>query len=244
MLRELGVTEPNEIDLEAIAWTQGVHVRYRPLKGCEARVLGANDRAVVAINSSSRPQRRRFSLAHELGHWHHHRGKTLFCRVDDIGGNRGATQVERVANGFAADLLMPGYLFDPRADPKLPSFATVDWLADEFTVSRTAAAIRYVQRSNRPLVLAKYEQGGRGPFVCSPAVPSKWWTKKEVHPDTRAFAILYGRQGSEKAMSKAKASTWFEGWEAERHDVTCQVVASYGGGILALIHLPDSMLRD
>jgi len=198
----------------------------------------------VAINSSSSQQRRRFSLAHELGHWHHHRGETLFCRADDIGGNRGATQAERVANGFAADLVMPGYLFDPRADPKSPSFATVDWLADEFNVSRTAAAIRYVQRSKRPLVLAKYEQRGRGPFICSPAVPPQWWTKKEVHPDTKAFAILYGRQGSEKAMSKVKASAWFEGREAELHDVTCQVVSSYGGAILVLIQLSETMLRD
>ena len=149
-----------------------------------------------------------------------------------------------MANGFAADLLMPGYLFDPRADTKSPSFATIDGLADEFHVSRTAAAIRYAQRSKRPLVLVKYEQTGRARFVNSPAVPSQWWTKKDVNPDTRAFAILYGRQGSENAMSKVKASTWFEGWEAERHDVTCQVVASYGGGILALIHLSDTMLRD
>lgn len=138
---------------------------------------------------------------------------------------------------------MPGYLFDPRADLKSPSFATVDWLAGEFQVSRTAAAIRYVQRSKQPLVLVKYDLGGRGPFVYSPSVPTELWTKKEVHPDTRAFAILYGRQGSEKAMSKLRASAWFEGWEAERHDVSCQVVSSYGGGILVLIQLPDTMLR-
>jgi hypothetical protein len=32
-LQSLGVTDPQEIDLEAIAWTQGVVVNYRPLDG-------------------------------------------------------------------------------------------------------------------------------------------------------------------------------------------------------------------
>ena len=85
ILQSLGVTDPQEIDLEAIAWTQGVVVNYRPLDGCEARIIGSSRKAVISINSRSPERRRRFSLAHELGHWHHHRGRVLFCGKDDIG---------------------------------------------------------------------------------------------------------------------------------------------------------------
>lgn len=37
VLKELGVTEPSEIDVDAIAWSLGARVKYRPLDGCEAR---------------------------------------------------------------------------------------------------------------------------------------------------------------------------------------------------------------
>jgi Zn-dependent peptidase ImmA (M78 family) len=79
ILKSLGIESPGEIDLEAIAWTRGAVVNYRPLDRCEATIVGSKRRAVIAVNSRSPPDRRRFSLAHELGHWHHHKGRMLFC---------------------------------------------------------------------------------------------------------------------------------------------------------------------
>lgn len=53
----------------------------------------------------------RFSVAHELGHWHHHRRRSAVCLSDDIGNPaKGPLDPERVADGYAADLLMPRYL--------------------------------------------------------------------------------------------------------------------------------------
>ena len=44
LLKELGVTDPKEIDLEAVAWTLGARVKYRPLDGCEACITGDTER--------------------------------------------------------------------------------------------------------------------------------------------------------------------------------------------------------
>ena len=115
ILISLGVTGPADIDLEAIAWTQGVVVNYRPLEGCEATIIGAQRRAVITVNSRSSPERRRFSLGHELGHWHHHRGQLLFCDKVDVGNfTNDALNPERHADTFASDLILPNYLLDPR----------------------------------------------------------------------------------------------------------------------------------
>jgi IrrE N-terminal-like domain len=73
-----------EIELDAIAWIKGAVVNYRPMDGCEARIVGTTRRAVISVNSLSMPERRRFSLAHEIGHWHHHRGRILFCGKDEV----------------------------------------------------------------------------------------------------------------------------------------------------------------
>ena len=49
LLRELGVTEPEEIDLEAIAFHAGARVRFRMLCGCEAHIVGCNGAAVITV---------------------------------------------------------------------------------------------------------------------------------------------------------------------------------------------------
>ena len=111
LLQDLGVTDPDDIDLEAIAWTMGAEVRYRPLDGCEARILGRDDRAIITVNQRSAPRRRRFSLAHEIGHWTHHRGRCPVCRADDINrGGENRPAMEKTADRYAANLLMPPYL--------------------------------------------------------------------------------------------------------------------------------------
>ena len=115
VLRDLGITDPNEIDLEAIAWHLGAQIKRCDLDGCEARIIGHRDRAIIRVKRSSHPRRQRYSIGHELGHWHHHRGRMLICRSEDIGNRkRGTPQLERVADAYAADLLLPRYLFRPR----------------------------------------------------------------------------------------------------------------------------------
>lgn len=50
LLQELGVTDPAEINLEAVAHHVNAQVRYRPLDGCEARIVGAADSAIITVN--------------------------------------------------------------------------------------------------------------------------------------------------------------------------------------------------
>ena len=69
LLHSLGVTSPEEIDLDAIAYHVGVRVRYRPLTGCIARIIANGDRAIATIDENCRHERKRFSIGHELGHW-------------------------------------------------------------------------------------------------------------------------------------------------------------------------------
>lgn len=73
LIAELGICKPADIDLDAIALVQGVTVKYEPLEGCEALIVGHGERAIVTVNKKSMPERQRFSLGHELGHWTHHK---------------------------------------------------------------------------------------------------------------------------------------------------------------------------
>lgn len=244
----LGVMRPEDIDLEAIAWTEGAIVKYRRLVGCEARIVGRGDQAVIAVNSASSERRRRFSLGHELGHWRHHRGKSLFCGSSDIGLKKTFRQndVERVANKFAADLLMPSYIFDEVARSyRKPDFSTVDAIADQFCVSRSATAIRLVQRGHLPGFLICHGPKKRKWFFRSPQIPDRWFPREELDPASDAFEVQFGRNRGSKHLSKIGADAWFDRFDAGRYEVREQSVPYAGDSSLTLVIVDDDhMLED
>ena len=109
LLQSFGVEEPEEIDLEGIAWRLGAIVKRRPLDGCEATIVGNSRNAVICVNCLSIPARQRFSIGHELGHWRLHKGRVLFCSGRDIDRPMaGALGPEQQADAFASDLLLQG----------------------------------------------------------------------------------------------------------------------------------------
>ena len=53
LLEELGITEPEEIELEVIAQHVGATVVVEPLTGTEARLVGSGDKAIITVNANS-----------------------------------------------------------------------------------------------------------------------------------------------------------------------------------------------
>lgn len=246
LLQEVGVTEPHEIDVEAIAWYCGARVKYRPLDGCEAQIIGHRDRAVIIIDQKSHPLRKRFSIGHELGHWQHHRGRSLVCRSEDIGNQtREPTDPERIADDYAADLLLPGYLFRPLANRL--SRVTLDAaqeLAEAFNTSLTATAIRLVEKGPEPSMLICHEREGRKWFTRGREVPSRWFPRAELDADSYAFDVMFGdEQKSRFALIGADA--WFDRWDAGKFELYEQSIRISADEILTLLVFKDDlMLKD
>ncbi len=248
LLKDLGVVEPKDIDLEAIAYSTGALVKYQNLSGCEARIVGRDNKAVITINKDVRPARRRFSIGHELGHWHHHRGRAFSCRASDIANRtRELTDPKRVADRYAADLLMPRYIFEPMADAaKKCSFKTVDSLREEFGTSTTATAIRLVQYGPEPAMLVCHTAKKRKWFRRPDFIPEHWFPREDIDHDSYAFNVLYGSETqSPRRMMPSEA--WFDNWKVQDKgfhvfEETRQVTS---GEILTLIVFKDEeMISD
>lgn len=245
-LLELGIQTPDAIDLDAIAWDEGVRVQYKDLNGCEARLVGYNNRAIVTIRDQSDPRRKRFSLAHELGHWNYHRGRSFECRVDDwVEGYTSKPVEEREADTYASELLMPKYMFDPLARKlKRPTFDGVKELADKFNTSITATAIRLVNINVWPLILVCNSKSGRIWFNRSKDVPERWFPQKELSSDSMAFDQLFGEEERVRAQ-KATADTWFDNREAERYDIVEDAIRISNNQVLSLLWIENNeMLSD
>jgi len=245
LLQSLGVTMPDEIDVEAIAWEAGATVRYGVLESCEARIIGYRDRAIITVRGGGDWRRRRFSIAHELGHWHFHRGRSSICRASEIGspGQQGPAR-ERQADGYAADLLMPAYLFQPMAAAyKRPSFEAVEALAKEFSTSRLATALRFVDLSPWSCLIVCHGPEGRRWFRRGPDIPTHWFPQNDLDPESSAMDVLYGKIGR-SAPSLIGADAWFDRWNAERFNLVEQSVKGHGDEVLTLLTLTDGAMFD
>jgi hypothetical protein len=108
--------------------------------------------------------RRRFSIAHELGHLeiHRHGSGLVLCTETDIDNwcpPGEDTTVEQEANAFAAALLLPEQFFATLCQQGDPSLDLIAELADQFQVSLTATALRYVRFSREPCAIVYSHEG-------------------------------------------------------------------------------------
>jgi hypothetical protein len=153
---------------------------------------------------------------------------------------------ERVANNYAADLLMPRYLFGPvaRVYPKL-NFKTVGDIADVFHTSRQATAIRLVESGHSPALLVCHCSKGRKWFVGGLDVPSRWFPRSDLDADSFAFGILYGKKPDDPVPRKIGADAWFDRREAEKYLVHEQTIRTGADEIITLVLISDpDMLED
>jgi hypothetical protein len=244
ILRELGITTPDEIDIEAIAFHCGATIRYRPLTGCAARIVGNGNKAIITVDSNSPRPRQRFSAGHELGHWMHDRGKASFrCEESNFVREWSArSDPESRANRYSSDLLLPLPLFKPKAYAcRAMDFDAVRELASVFQTSLTATAIRLAEHGPRPAMLVCYSNGARRWFVRGSEVPEQLWPSKTIEPKTYAHDLLKS-QTEKDLRGEAPAHAWFDHEVADGYYIQEHSLRLTSGDTLSLLWWKDERM--
>jgi len=219
ILEELGVREPADLKIEAIAEYCGATIIYAPLEGTEARILGYGDRAIITVNSAAPRGRQRFSGGHELGHWMCDRRKIAFACTDRTFTREWSDDnPERRANQYSAELLLPQRMFSAHAKNREMTFATVRQMAEMFQTSLTATAIRLVEFGSFPAMVVCSEAERRRWFKRGPDVPGVLWPHERVSPMTMAYEVLKG-QATSPGPTDVSADAWFEHRDARRYAI-------------------------
>ena len=195
-------------------------MNFRHLDGCAARIIGYGDRAAISVDSGSIRRRQRFSIGHELGHWERDRGKAVYlCQASDFRSFESKRQSpEARANEYAADLLMPSFMFKPAAMNRSMTFDEVEDLGGLFDTSKTATAIRFVRMGSYPAMVICYGMEGRRWYQPGPDVPYFLYPKKELSHDTDAFDLLFGK-GSSTRPRMADADSWIDHRDSHRYSI-------------------------
>lgn len=245
LIAELGIASAQDIDIEAIAFDSGVEVLYEMLDGCEATLVGVGSNAIATVRPSSSRGRERFSVAHEVGHWMLHRGKSFQCRVDDIVQNYSANlRFEKEADEFASHLLMPTSIFRPAIKAaNRPGLNDLQGIADQFDVSLQAVSIRLATLDTLPVIVACYNKAGLKWSIKASHIPKRWWLRSQLDDDSFAYDVLYDGKLCHR-LGKQPAETWFTNDDADQYEVLEQSIPCSQGQVLVLLYLNDSEMFE
>ena len=144
-LREFGVLDA-PVPVTAMARREGLTLRYADFPQDEnvSGFIDAKSNSIV-VNAAEAPSRQMFTIAHELGHWLLHKQQVMDDRQYRVLTREALDApkplIEKEADGFAADLLVPKFLLDKYYDnaPVRPSRAS---LARIFGVSEEVIKYR------------------------------------------------------------------------------------------------------
>jgi hypothetical protein len=217
VLDKIPVLVPEDLLLlDRIVWARRGMVVEEPLDGADAQLLLIpGKRAVITISSKiNNHQRKRFSIAHELGHMEMHRNeiKVNICTREDITDTAKTSPfiLEQEANQFASCFLMPARFVKEYYQETSPSMDAVRKVANGFDVSLTAAALRFIDFSTEPIAVV-FSRAGR----------IEWFKPTQDFLDTDAFvnvgetvgentnaSRIFRGQSTTDEWYKARAFAW------------------------------------
>jgi Zn-dependent peptidase ImmA (M78 family) len=182
-------------------------------------ILRVGGSAAIGLNASiSSEERKNFTLAHELGHYKiPHHSQDFHCLRTDIESQNAANMMEREANEFAAELLMPEAIVQPLIEENEIGFKTVKSLAEKCATSLMSTTYRYLKYTPYLAALVTARAGKIITAVMSPELyqrQRKYAFDKEKKLNKNSVIFDYFDQSGEVACSEIKRmsvlpSVWF-----------------------------------
>jgi Zn-dependent peptidase ImmA (M78 family) len=203
--------------------------------GMEGAMLASGSRSAIVVSTRiCDPGRKRFTTAHELGHYSLHKDREeLLCSIEnllDVAPH--PSNIEQEANEFAMTLLMPADDVREQAAGKEASIEVVKRLAVRYQTSLTATALRLREVSDQPIALCFVQRDRVKWFWPSTRFPwrlakgSSWPQSFNSSDAGRPYAT--GLLG-EKAVVHLGSTVFISGVEMPTYDAS-----------LWILHAPDA----
>lgn len=193
-------TYPLDLDklIEGAIHTSGFEGQLRTksedlesIEGCLVRTKGTQNWTILLNENIANARRRRFTQAHELGHFMCHRGLKDRFEDSDATLNDFNDELETEANIFASWLLMPANIMRAEFYDMSWETASLKSLGSRFECSLQASALRFVKASKqRPIA-----------FIVSRDGMIIWACKSESAPYLSSF--VFGDELPEHSRARA-----------------------------------------
>jgi len=207
---EFGICSPEHIRIRDIAFAKGAMVVEQKITRAAASIVKAGNHATIRIPPTDMPERKRFSIAHELGHllMGHVESIQKVCSDDDMMNWYQSSQ-ETQANFFASELILPTKLVNKHCDIGNINLDPIKQIAKDFRASLTATAIKFVRLCPEKCAVVYSTKGKIKWFYKSP----DWWPfihrDKKLDKRTLAYDFFVG-EPMESEPVEIDADAWVE----------------------------------
>lgn len=211
----------------------------------------ARSKWLILYNSAVRSEgRKRFTIAHEFGHYLlHRRDQNLFeCGDADIEtGDGNERDIEKEADLFASTLLMPLDDFRRQVAGQTVSFDLLGHCADRYGVSLTAAALRWAEIADKRAILVAsvddhmlWAKSNEAAFKSGAFFATR---KRTIEVPRTALAHSHNCTGGPQSHT-TRAQVWFPSEAASMQLTEMTKVAGNYNYTLTLLLLPDAEWRS
>lgn len=194
----------------------------------------------IYADNSKTHERHRFTIAHELGHFllpSHNPNQS--CSSSDLQSRKNI--IEREANEFASELLLPSHLLESYSSPPLPCFHFIATMSKEFQTSFEFTANKICNFYDWSAALVYLNPNGEVRYI---------WGAKSI---SRKMIIKKGDNVYDKLMNPeienqisisrtVLPNTWFTESNLGEEDIVCEQIYHQSRGYkVVMIHLTASL---
>lgn len=209
--------QPNiPVDIHRVCETFDIKVYYEDLNTAEALLIVSNGQKSIIINQKKilYVPRQRFSIAHEVGHffipWH-----SKPCPCYKIGDFDVSNVIEREADIFASELLIPSTSLHPKLQGKIVTLELIKELAQEYNVSLVSMT-RKVAAISKDSFLALYYYISGSKLIQAKTENFNLNLKSDIVTGCAARELLNNRYNNESMKRILNCNIWFD---EDRNDI-------------------------
>jgi len=222
----------------------GLRLHYRDAtsyEGALLRMKGVPRGYIVLSRRVRENTRRRFTMAHEIGHY-------LLPDQQDLSQPCGKAQIEswddtlakpeRDANQFAAEILMPRSVMLPHLSES-PRFSQVEQIARACETSLTASAYRLAELSSFRVAMV-WSQDRRVRWYKASDEFVRWVRKGHLDPNSFAFDAFEGK-AVPSSFESVPASAWLfeKGLKSDARILEHSIPLPGYEAVLSLLLIPE-----
>jgi Zn-dependent peptidase ImmA (M78 family) len=204
------IKDPSDFDIRAIANAENLMIKEEDTKGHIGRIYIEGDAGIITIDRKIKEEgRKKFTIAHEVGHFSLEKEREYFCSKADIMNFWQHKNHEQESNIFAAELLMPEEWIKQFVKWKGEALETLEEAAVMFGTTLSSMSLRYAECGKFPIAVI-FSQDGRVKWSkISEDFPLQWVEYgQKVNEFSKAYEFYEGKEMG-KETGDILADAWF-----------------------------------
>ena len=213
LLKKYYLDDPSNINFLDLLGSEKLHYQERSIKSSLGSLIRHKQYGQILVNSKIRDKaQKRFIIAHELGHWSMHDNMPIFnCDHSKFKyWDKKIDIIEKEANWFASEFLMPKESFVKYCTDKTLSHAIIRSISNKYKTSLTASTIRFADHGNESIMIVFSRNNQMVWNYGSSDFQYGFFGRNQPIPNNSITSHSFKNSDEYSEISVIKANEWFQ----------------------------------